>query len=682
MVAHFIVVTYNRPGPCLDLLEDIARETKGRKVTVSVYDDHSYEDYSKVTAFVEEQGWKWHSFPENHGKKQFWKLMTSVLQAQKRRKGEWFFLQDDLRLCEGFMEKTYATWNALEDPNKGTLLLLRDKARLNAASWTGLPVVPGEHADNVGWVDCIFFCTKRALSAIKYQIPKVPPARWDRNPSYSSGVGSYLSRTFKSAKIGMYRPHESLVIHLPVKSQMHPEHRLDSNMTADNFADGEDKAQKLARPDEVWACMASIPSRRGSMEKVVASLLPQVDKLGVYLNGYDEVPDFLDQPKIVVRHDKVDTKGDRAKFDFLDVALDRYYLSCDDDIIYPVDYVEKVVKHLEGRDRAVVVGCHGRLLNPGAAKQTYYNSAKVLSYGRKIAMDTPVQILGTGVMAFHTSKFVPDVDAMEHPNMADVYVAVQAKKARMPMVCIRHGDGWLKTVKEAQRGSIWSTRKNDDKPQTELLHANLPWPALADPLPTFGGPKDIGAAKVDWRQRFKRRRNLAVGPVMGAVALRLHLAELDKAVLSALKPRGSVLDYGCGYGRMAKVLDPVFDKYVGTDICEEMLDYRSKYNITGDFRLMTSSAIPAKDGEFNTVVCVNVLGDCADDLAEAAIKEWHRVLKSGGQVVLVEQIGGARRKVLSYQKMFPQLGFRQEVTIDGVTYAILVGATPRKRRRL
>ena len=50
----------------------------------------------------------------------------------------------------------------------------------------------------------------------------------------------------------------------------------------------------------ITAGIASIPHRAENLRQTVLSLINQVDKLNVYLHGYDSVPDFLQAPKIEV----------------------------------------------------------------------------------------------------------------------------------------------------------------------------------------------------------------------------------------------------------------------------------------------------------------------------------------------------------------------------------------------
>jgi len=44
--------------------------------------------------------------------------------------------------------------------------------------------------------------------------------------------------------------------------------------------------------EKIYASMATIPTRILQLEVVVNCILPQVDQLNVYLNGFEEAPWF------------------------------------------------------------------------------------------------------------------------------------------------------------------------------------------------------------------------------------------------------------------------------------------------------------------------------------------------------------------------------------------------------
>lgn len=86
--------------------------------------------------------------------------------------------------------------------------------------------------------------------------------------------------------------------------------------------------------------IATVKGREESLKLTVESLYDQVDRFRIALNLYDEVPDFLKSDKIIP------TITDNKLMDgykFLDCDKNEgYILICDDDILYPPDFVEKM----------------------------------------------------------------------------------------------------------------------------------------------------------------------------------------------------------------------------------------------------------------------------------------------------------------------------------------------------
>lgn len=195
-------------------------------------------------------------------------------------------------------------------------------------------------------------------------------------------------------------------------------------------------AQREATIEEpVVASLASIPERTESLERTVASLLPQVDLLRVYLNGYEEVPDFLDDPKVEVA--RCGDLGDGGKFYWLEDGPDGYRLTCDDDLEYPADYAASMVAAVEEYGRRALVGLHGRRLAENGVQEDGFYCLE------DVARDEFVNVLGTGVLAYHTST-LPAGAPPTLRNMADQWLAAWAQANEIPCVVRAHRGDWLK----------------------------------------------------------------------------------------------------------------------------------------------------------------------------------------------------------------------------------------------
>lgn len=208
---------------------------------------------------------------------------------------------------------------------------------------------------------------------------------------------------------------------------------------------------------KVFVGIASIPQRVYSLEKTINSLMHQVDEIGVFLDNYDYVPKFI------LNNDKIAYKlsgdfsrdvGDAGKFYWVD-GFSGFYFTCDDDLIYPNDYVKKTINKIVSFQGPAVVGWHGSVfLSPF---EDYYSSKsrRVFAFGAPRPYDTPVHILGTGCLGFHTEHIKVSFDDFLTPNMADVYFSCLGQQQRIPFVVIEHAKGEIVESDNSQDFSIY-----------------------------------------------------------------------------------------------------------------------------------------------------------------------------------------------------------------------------------
>lgn len=463
---HISITTFDRPDSLLDLLQDIVREGHEFQVKVRVYNDRSKADYSAVIAFIHRQGWEMVWPPKKHGKRWYTKLMSLVFQEASRIQANYFyFIQDDIRLCRDFFSRTIELWDGIRDPRKATLYLLRDsdRARPNSTCWTKVVAQRVGHVDRTQWVDGnAFMFGHNVWGGFPSGIPG-PPSWWVRDPKKSSGFGRQVSRELHAKGYGLYRTQNSMVAHLHQNSVMNPNVRKEQPLLAVDFIDGEAAhldllAGSLGSLGKVTVSLASIPSRTHLLEKVVQCLLPQVDQLNVYLNNYGRVPGFITHPKITVaQSERHGDRGDSGKF-FWSSNCEGYFFTCDDDILYPPDYVKKMVASIEKYQRKVVVGVHGAILKQPI--QSYYNSRRVLHYMRGLPEPIQVHVLGTATVAFHTSTIRINPGDFKKPNMADIWFALEGQRQKIPFLCIERKSGWLQGFNYEGESIFGDAKKN------------------------------------------------------------------------------------------------------------------------------------------------------------------------------------------------------------------------------
>jgi hypothetical protein len=215
---------------------------------------------------------------------------------------------------------------------------------------------------------------------------------------------------------------------------------------------------------------------------VIDSLVAQVDKLFVYLNNYDDVPPFLRthpaREKIVFVLDPASQRRAAAKFYWLD-KVRGYHLVCDDDILYPADYARRMVEAIDRRGRRAIVGVHGVVFQP-IIEDAKASRRSVFKFPEALADDTPVHFLGTGTVALHTDVLAGmDMSLFQaYPIANDEILAVSAKQAGVPMICVARASHWMKPHPEVKFG-IFEERVMDGgehQKATSLLASANPWP--------------------------------------------------------------------------------------------------------------------------------------------------------------------------------------------------------------
>lgn len=199
------------------------------------------------------------------------------------------------------------------------------------------------------------------------------------------------------------------------------------------------------------ASLASIPSRIPQLQKTIESLLPQMDRINVFLNNYTTVPDFLNNEKIQLEFGD-NSLGDAGKFFWANTTHD-YHFICDDDIIYAPDYADKMIKKIDKYGRMAVIGVHG--INLRFTPITDYNSStERFSFHSALENDTLVHILGTGTIAYYGQAIKVSLNDFKEKNMADIFFALLGQNQKVSFISIEREKRWL--VQQKTPNSIFS----------------------------------------------------------------------------------------------------------------------------------------------------------------------------------------------------------------------------------
>jgi hypothetical protein len=213
--------------------------------------------------------------------------------------------------------------------------------------------------------------------------------------------------------------------------------------------------------------MATMPSRGQTLPKALSTLLPQVDHLFLFLDRFPQgVPDH---PRITALPSQLhgDLRANGKLLGLVHAPDQGIYLTVDDDIAYPPNYVERLVFHLDHLGPRIVAGVHGSQLKRDHF--TSYRKNRVI-YPRSWEWPhyTPVDILGTCSAAFRLEDLRFDVRDWAITNMVDLNFAIECQKRNLPRFIVPRGRAWLRPLALEQPDSIYAELKKDDSRQTEL----------------------------------------------------------------------------------------------------------------------------------------------------------------------------------------------------------------------
>lgn len=129
---------------------------------------------------------------------------------------------------------------------------------------------------------------------------------------------------------------------------------------------------------------------------------------------------------------------------------------------------------------------------------------------------------------------------------------------------------------------------------------------------------------------------------------------LDTARFRELVPSdGRILDYGCGYGRIAAQLHGAgYRNIVGVDPAPQMIERAGKEHPGIDFQVADTSTLPFDDASFDAALLVAVLTAVpGDDRQMEIVNDIHRVLKPGGIAYITDfRLQSDERNIKRYKE--------------------------------
>jgi len=194
------------------------------------------------------------------------------------------------------------------------------------------------------------------------------------------------------------------------------------------------------------ASIATKGDRPEQLRKAVNSLIKQCHDVRIYDNS------------------KAHNYTDNAKFFHLkDIESPCYYLTCDDDLVYPKDYIQHTLELID-KFRTIIT-YHGRILKRPV--ESYYRKNQIFDFRGEQPLDMFVDVGGTGVMGFRTDDFNPvDIYKSEFKCMSDLVLSLEAKKQGKRIICAAHKQNWI--IQQEVNGGIMQTFSRNESQQIEL----------------------------------------------------------------------------------------------------------------------------------------------------------------------------------------------------------------------
>jgi len=220
--------------------------------------------------------------------------------------------------------------------------------------------------------------------------------------------------------------------------------------------------------------MATMPSRAHTLAFALERIMPQVDRLYLFLDQFTEIPETITQypnitPLLSTLHGDFKACG---KFLGMHIIAEPCLYFCfDDDILYPLNYVEIMARALRRHGFRAIVGVHAALFR--SPHFSYSKDRIIIHFGAGLDRDCYVDELGTGTIAFYTGFFSFHPKSWEFHNMADLMVAIEAVRQGIPRVTIRRPKNFLTPLEENQKDSLYKKLTAGDIHQTRLMQSVL-----------------------------------------------------------------------------------------------------------------------------------------------------------------------------------------------------------------
>jgi hypothetical protein len=191
--------------------------------------------------------------------------------------------------------------------------------------------------------------------------------------------------------------------------------------------------------------LASIPSRAGDLGQVLDRIVPQVERLHLFLHGYNAIPPEALHPRIIpVLAPRAHPYRASGKFYGLSQEATPCLYACfDDDILYAFRHLPPYESYI--RDR-----------------RPYY-------FGRRLLLETQVDELGAGTMGFVSSRLPIDPPSWKYGDTDDLSIAIEAERLGLRRLALPRPRRHLRGIRRHQTESLWQSVLEDESRSVEMM---------------------------------------------------------------------------------------------------------------------------------------------------------------------------------------------------------------------
>jgi len=224
------------------------------------------------------------------------------------------------------------------------------------------------------------------------------------------------------------------------------------------------------------AIIATVPKRESGLKETVMSLIGQVDKMQIVLNGFDSKQPYKWLDELIASTDYRKTliyyihrnnfRGAGERYWNIHEIPD-YVYTCDDDLVYPADYIAKTRSFID--ESKCVITYHGKVF-----KQPVFNYFKDPSVTRFRCLgtqinDSYVHVGGTGVMGWDNEQLDLHYRDFVFKNMADILFSKVCFEQNIKILCKAHEKTMFK-YNDPNGGTIFDENHEQGELHTQIVN--------------------------------------------------------------------------------------------------------------------------------------------------------------------------------------------------------------------